>query len=158
MTFRTTSRSEDATLSLASSLGARLRPGDLVAIDGPLGAGKTCFVRGLATGMGVDPRMVASPSYTLATVYAGAGNRVLVHVDAWRMDGEEDLREVGWDEMLDDGVSVVAVEWSSRIGGALPSSRIEVCLGHASSTERDIEITAPPELEDRLRDMPVSPD
>jgi tRNA threonylcarbamoyladenosine biosynthesis protein TsaE len=91
-------------------LGAQLKTGDLVLLAGPLGAGKTTFVRGLARGAGSDAH-VASPTFQLVRRYRGRVN--LAHVDLYRLDGSADLADLGLDELLDEGA--VVVEWGDRL-------------------------------------------
>jgi tRNA threonylcarbamoyladenosine biosynthesis protein TsaE len=91
-------------------LGAHLKPGDLVLLAGPLGAGKTTFVRGLARGAGSDAH-VASPTFQLVRRYRGRVN--LAHVDLYRLDGSAELSDLGLDELLDEGA--VVVEWGDRL-------------------------------------------
>jgi tRNA threonylcarbamoyladenosine biosynthesis protein TsaE len=83
--------SEDETVALGEALSRQLRPGDVVTLDGPLGAGKTRFVRGMAIGLGHDPAQVSSPTFVVAHEYATPGARaILIHVDAYRLSGDDD--------------------------------------------------------------------
>jgi len=128
------SRSAEATEALGAALGGELRAGAVVALDGDLGAGKTCLVRGIARGLGVtDP--VTSPSFTLMHEYEG---RVPVHhFDAW-MTGREAafLEGGGADELGGDGVALV--EWGARVADYLPAARLEITLEHVSPEVRRI--------------------
>ena len=137
--------SEDQTIALAASLGRTLRGGELIALDGPLGVGKTRFVKGLALGMGLDPHDVCSPTFVLCRRYGR-----LAHVDAFRLEGPEALESIGWDELIADRDIVVAVEWSSRISDALPSQRIDVNMTHAGTATRRIVLNASGGLVDRV--------
>lgn len=101
---------EHATISLGRALGEVLSTGDLIALDGDLGAGKTTLVRGLAAGLGADPQEVRSPTFVLAHVYR-AGRIPLGHLDAYRLGPGADLTPLGIDDLLDAGA--VAVEWAS---------------------------------------------
>lgn len=104
------SRSEGETESLGERLGSRLRAGDVLALYGGLGAGKTAFVRGVARGLGIQGR-VTSPTFTLVNEYEG---RIpLFHFDLYRLSGSQELFDLGWDEYLDRG-GVCAVEWSEN--------------------------------------------
>ncbi len=130
MSFQSTS--EQQTLDLAAALAQRLIPGDIIGLEGPLGSGKTCFVRGLARGLGIDPAQVSSPTFVIVHEYEAR----LYHLDAYRLQGgtPEELESIGWTELLlaaarRDGESggaakaggaVIAIEWPSRIGLALP--------------------------------------
>jgi tRNA threonylcarbamoyladenosine biosynthesis protein TsaE len=100
------------TQRIAARLGARLRPGDLVALSGPLGAGKTVFVRGLAAGLGVDPSWVRSPTFVLHHVY-GSPPR-LHHLDLFRLGAGASVVPLDLDSLLD--TAPVAVEWAELAG------------------------------------------
>jgi tRNA threonylcarbamoyladenosine biosynthesis protein TsaE len=91
-------------------LGSQLKPGDLLLLAGPLGAGKTTFVRGLARGAGSDAH-VASPTFQLVRVYPG--RVLLAHVDLYRVKVASELLDLGLDELLDEGA--VVVEWGDRL-------------------------------------------
>jgi tRNA threonylcarbamoyladenosine biosynthesis protein TsaE len=130
-----------ATEAVAADLAASLQPGDVVALDGDLGAGKTQFVRGLLRGLGGDPRLVSSPTYTLLNVYPG-GRLTLYHVDAYRTAGPDDLAGIGLDELLAQG-GVLAVEWPSRAGDLLPGRRHTVRLTAIGDGTRLIEVMSP---------------
>ena len=109
-----TSRSAENTQSAGRDFATRLRPGDVVLLEGDLAAGKTTFVRGLVGGLGGDTQLVSSPSFVLLQTYdcSARGINALHHVDLYRL-GENiaDLREVGLEDVLSDDVAVVAVEW-----------------------------------------------
>jgi tRNA threonylcarbamoyladenosine biosynthesis protein TsaE len=108
-TSRDTSSPEE-TEALGEELGRRLRPGDLVLLSGELGAGKTTFVRGVARGAGSD-MPVASPTFQLVRVYRGRIQ--LAHVDLYRIESNVELRDLGLEELLDQGA--VVVEWGERL-------------------------------------------
>jgi tRNA threonylcarbamoyladenosine biosynthesis protein TsaE len=126
------------TESIAARLAATLRPGDVIALHGDLGAGKTQFVRGLLIGLGGDGRAVSSPTFVLLNVYAG-GRLALYHLDAYRVAGAEDFSAIGFEELLEQG-GVVAVEWPSRVAELLPARRIDVYLESDGQTTRSIRI------------------
>jgi tRNA threonylcarbamoyladenosine biosynthesis protein TsaE len=132
------SRSPAETRALAARLGAGLQPGDVVALRGELGAGKTEFVRGLAVGLGVPEEAVASPSFALAYEYQG--RLTLVHLDLYR------LAEIP-PEFLPDvedyltGPQVTAVEWAERLGDLLPPEHVDVVLSITGEEERQITLT-----------------
>jgi len=103
---------EAETLALGERIGTRVLAGDLIVLSGELGAGKTVLVRGIATGMGVDPAAVRSPTFVLHHVYR-AGERVLHHIDLYRLGPGADIRLLDIDEMLAAG-GVVVVEWGEH--------------------------------------------
>src|SRR3989304_2159568 len=105
------SRSESETMALARELGRGLGPGAVVLLDGPRGAGKTAFVRGLAEGLGADPDDVSSPTFTLIQEYRG--RLTLYHVDLYRLSGLE-VPDLGLEELSQSGV--LAVEWAEKWG------------------------------------------
>jgi tRNA threonylcarbamoyladenosine biosynthesis protein TsaE len=109
-------------------------PGALVALIGPLGAGKTLFVKGLAEGLGLDPASVASPTFVIASEYATPDGRRLAHVDLYRLHSEAELEAAGFLDLLAPG-AIVAVEWSDRLPGALPEDRLEVVISRAAGAD-----------------------
>lgn len=128
--------SESATVALGRDLGRRLGPGSVVLLEGPLGAGKTAFVRGLAEGAGCDADDVSSPTFTVVQEYRG---RVRVeHVDLYRLTPVE-VDDLALDDLLDD--AVVAVEWPDRWRDA-PADAIRVTLERVDDTTRRVIIHA----------------
>ena len=126
------SNSEVQTEALGERLAARLRVGDVLALYGDLGSGKTTLVRGMARGLGsADP--VSSPTFVLLHVYEG--RLPLYHFDAWRLAGPQDLTAIGAEDYLEgDGVAVV--EWSERAQGLLPGERLEIHLERGAAPEQ----------------------
>ncbi len=110
-----TSGSPDATRDIAARLGVCLRAGDVVALSGELGAGKTCFVQGLAKGMGLQAN-VTSPTFILIRQHPG--DPALCHADAYRLESPEELEDLGLEDIL--AYSVLAIEWAERTGLMLP--------------------------------------
>ena len=134
---RTRTRSTDETLELAGTVGELLRPGDVVALVGDLGAGKTVFARGVARALGVT-EPVLSPSFTIVREYDG--RTPLVHVDVYRIDTVQELHDLGFEELVRDD-AVTLVEWGDMIDGLLPADRLDVRLAPgATDDERVIEI------------------
>jgi len=138
-------RNEGETVALAARFSQLCASGDVVALYGDLGAGKTRFVRGLAEGLGLEADEVSSPTFVLMHEYLSADaadSMMLVHIDAYRMAGAEELESIGWDEMVGgDERAVVVVEWADRVVGALPDDRIDVEIEHRDYDERVIRIT-----------------
>ena len=136
------SESPEATVALAAAVGERLAPGDVVALEGDLGAGKTVFVKGVAAGLGIDPEAVTSPTFTLVHEYgAGKARCRLFHLDLYRIDHPDAVQGLGWDEAV-GGRGVALVEWADRAGGWLPGERLDIRLVAAGETARRIVVTA----------------
>ena len=130
------SRDADATRRLGAALGRSVgAQGLVIALVGPLGAGKTVFVKGLAEGLGVDPRVVSSPTFVIAQQYAvPEGPETLHHVDLYRLESAGELDAIGFDDMLAPG-QVDAVEWSDRFPEALGRERLEIRFEGPSAEE-----------------------
>ena len=129
---------EQATLALAAAQAAWLEPGDFVALSGDLGAGKTLFARGLVRALVEDPSLEApSPTFTLMQVY-DSPRAPVVHADFYRLRGVRELDNLGWDEAIEDAITIV--EWPERIPEALPADRLEVSLQFDSSHGPDFRL------------------
>jgi tRNA threonylcarbamoyladenosine biosynthesis protein TsaE len=129
------SHSPAATRALGARLGRALAPGDVVALVGELGSGKTEFVHGLAQGLQVPPEVpVASPSFALVHEYPG-GRLPLVHLDLYRLEELPPELLPDLEEYL-DGRQVVAVEWAERLAPLLPQDYLEVRLAWRGERER----------------------
>ena len=128
----------DAMQALGERLGRALRAGDVVALVGPLGAGKTTFVQGLARGTGVPPeRHVASPTFALVNEHPG--RVALVHADLYRIANRAELEELGLDDAFDR--AAVAIEWLDRFPDAAPADRLEVEIAFDPDGGRRITAT-----------------
>ncbi len=128
--------SPEETELLGEKLGRALRGGEVVAFQGGLGAGKTAFTRGLARGLDI-PMRVTSPTYTIVNEYAG-GRLPLFHFDMYRLDSEDDLFDIGWEDYLLRG-GVCAVEWSENVRAAMHDA-ITVRIDRLSDETRSITI------------------
>ena len=111
-----TTHSADETQALGKKLAESLRPGDVIAYFGDLGAGKTAFTRGIAEGLGVSEQ-VTSPTYTIVNEYL-SGRLPLFHFDMYRLASSDELFDIGWEDYLARG-GVCAVEWSENVEDAL---------------------------------------
>jgi tRNA threonylcarbamoyladenosine biosynthesis protein TsaE len=132
------SHSVKETESIAAELAKTLIAGDCVALEGPLGAGKTQFVRGLAVALGANPRAVSSPTFVLLNIYRG-GRLALFHLDAYRTGGADDFESIGFAELLEQQ-GVVVVEWADRVAKILPNRRILVAIEVLGESDREISI------------------
>ncbi|MDR0554355.1 MAG: tRNA (adenosine(37)-N6)-threonylcarbamoyltransferase complex ATPase subunit type 1 TsaE [Treponema sp.] len=131
------SSSPEETMAVGEKVGRSLARGDIVALRGTLGAGKTCFAKGIARGLGVCEE-VTSPTYTIIAEYQGE-KLPFYHIDAYRLNGDDDFTALGGEEFLyGDGVSVI--EWSERIPGSLPQDALIVELQFREGG-RNIRIT-----------------
>ncbi len=117
--------SETDTLALGEALARIARPGDFFALHGPLGAGKTTLARGFITARTAIAEDVVSPTFTLVQVY-DAEPAPIWHFDLYRLTNVEDVIELGWDDALSAGISLV--EWPERAGALLPPARLEIVL------------------------------
>lgn len=133
------SRSLADTERLGHIIGHGLQGGEVFALYGEVGTGKTALIRGIAAGLGAIPRTVSSPTFVLIHEYHG--RLPLAHADLYRLESAQTLPHLGLEEYF-DGRTVVAVEWAERAGNELPCDRAEIRLGHQSQTERTIMITA----------------
>lgn len=135
--------SEDETRAAGRALAITLNAGETVALTGSLGAGKTVFVRGMAEGLGLDPRAVHSPTFTMVTVYgpSPAGRR-LVHVDLYRIDHPGEIEDLGLDSLL-EGDAVMAVEWGEKLPRRLLAGCVRVVLEDAGGDVRRITVSPP---------------
>ena len=150
-----TSTSPAATRAIGHALGDVATPGTLIALIGPLGAGKTQLTKGLAEGLGVTS-MVNSPTFVLMNEHVGRLR--LFHVDAYRLDDPEDLLAVGLlDDRAADGVTVV--EWADRLAGWLPDERLEIDLqpGTADEATRSLRWQAIGTEHHRLAELALAP-
>jgi len=133
------SRSTRQTLLYGQALGESLKAGDLVAISGPLGVGKTQLVKGIALGLRVPAdEPVVSPSFVLVREYRGCLK--LYHVDAYRLRSTAELLALGWDEMREQPDSIVVIEWADRVPEAIPEDAFQVELEHDGPTARRIRL------------------
>ena len=133
------SHSVEETEAIAAELARTLRGGEVIALNGELGAGKTHFVRGLVRGLGGMPRAVSSPTFVLLNVYHTRSFTVF-HLDAYRVAGGDDFEAIGFTELLEQN-GIVIVEWASRVQDLLPAQRIEITLTQTGATDRTIDIS-----------------
>ena len=133
------SYSAQETIKFGQKLGSLLEEGDVVALSGELGSGKTWLTKGLAIGLGVSPEtVVTSPSFALVNEYEG--RTVFFHMDVYRLEGLSDFFSSGLEEYLCSG-GVVAMEWADRWIEILPAHRVKVALGIVDENQREIALS-----------------
>jgi tRNA threonylcarbamoyladenosine biosynthesis protein TsaE len=151
------SRSPEQTRRVGRRLGEALETGDVVCLQGDLGAGKTTFVQGIAQGWGsVDS--VSSPTFILVNVYrradqsrGGVTQPLLFHMDAYRLDSTPEAEELDLDSMLAQGA--LLIEWPERMNGLIPKEHLWVNLEHIDDEEREMKFKASGKRYDELLDV-----
>lgn len=135
-----TSREAAETFSLGRQVGAQLIGGEILLLSGPLGAGKTVFVKGIAAALGLDPEEVTSPTFTLVNPYAG--RLTLYHIDLYRLvEGASAAHAVDLDELLRDEEAVIVIEWAERLGRyPLPANVWKIVISGDGDDPRSISI------------------
>ena len=136
-----TSSGAEETISLGERLALLLEKGSIVALRGPLGVGKTCFIKGIARGLGVEEE-ITSPTYTIISEYEGVlrGQPApIYHIDAYRLRGNDDFSAMGGEEIVfGEGISLI--EWSERIPAFIPPEALRVDIEIKEDEERLIRI------------------
>jgi tRNA threonylcarbamoyladenosine biosynthesis protein TsaE len=133
-------RSEAETFALGEALGRTLRGGEIVSLEGELGAGKTVFARGIAAALGIDPRDVGSPTFIIVDRHEG--RPTLYHADLYRLDREEEVLDLGLDELATQG-AVLVVEWGERLPADLHASAVVVRISDPDQDTRAIAVIRP---------------
>ncbi len=128
------------TFRLGETLGNQLLGGEVLLLSGPLGAGKTILVKGIASSLGIDPEDVTSPTFSLVNPYSG--RLTLYHLDLYRLDeGEVAARAVDLDEILSDSKAIVVIEWAERLGRyPLPATTWVVTISGDGDDARHIKV------------------
>ena len=134
------SRAPNETFTLGKQLGEKLTGGEIILIDGPLGAGKTIFVKGIAAALDINPEEVTSPSFTLVNPYIG--RLPLFHIDLYRLDeGSTAAHAVDLEELLSETSAVVVIEWANRLGRyPLPSNLWRITISGDGEEPRNIKL------------------
>lgn len=136
--IRCRSSSPEETKAIAAQIATQLRPGDVVALSGDLGAGKTCFVQGAATALGVrEP--VTSPTFVLVREYEGT--YPIRHLDVYRLGNLQELTDLGFEEFLDPSI-LIFIEWGDAVGALLPDEVVEIVIRAESEDVRTIDVHA----------------
>ena len=149
------SNSPEQTQELGAALGERLSGGEVIALEGPLGTGKTQLAKGLARGLGVpEGEPVISPTFVLLREYAGRVD--LMHCDAYRLAGAEEFADLGLLEDAAERGAVLVIEWASRVREALPEDIWWIHGTHAGETSRRFKLRLPPAVAEALREQLAS--
>lgn len=143
------SRSPEQTRRIGMRLGSLLEPGDIICLQGDLGAGKTTFTQGLAQGWG-SLDAVSSPTFILVNLYRRADEGQLFHLDAYRLDSVPEAEELDLDSMLAEGALIV--EWPERLGDLIPEDHLHIHLEHISEEHRQMNFHAHGKRYDELLD------
>jgi tRNA threonylcarbamoyladenosine biosynthesis protein TsaE len=131
--------SPSETEQTGSRVGKMLTRGDVIALSGELGSGKTTLVRGLAQGMGFDREQIASPSFTLVNEYEGP--LPFFHIDLYRLRDERELQEIGYEEYISEA-GVAVIEWADRAPSAVPAEALWIRLRYHDAERREIIMQA----------------
>lgn len=139
------SSSPEETVNLGKQIAADLRGGDIVALHGELGAGKTTLMKGIAEYFGIKADDVVSPTFTLLQVYPITNYQLpitqLVHIDTYRLKDEKELVDIGIEDYLGDPETVCVIEWPEKMENLLRGKKtIYVKFGHVSESERTVKI------------------
>lgn len=133
------SRSPEQTRRLGMRLGGALQTGDVICLQGDLGAGKTTFVQGIALGWG-SLDSVSSPTFIIVNMYRRGDEALLFHMDGYRLDSTPEAEELDLDSMLAQGP--LLIEWPERMAGLVPNERLWVKLEHINQEERELKFLA----------------
>jgi len=141
------SNSEEETFYIGKKIAGILTNGSIVALSGTLGSGKTCLAKGIACGLGIG-ETITSPTYTIISEYSlpnltgkkwHTNQPVLYHIDAYRLDNEEDFEQIGGSEIINSG-GIIIIEWSERIKKSLPDKIISITLEISGPASRVIKV------------------
>jgi len=133
------SKNASETVRLGKTVGSRLLPGDVVALVGELGTGKTQFIKGLAAGAGIrNPTYISSPSFTLINEYPG--KITFYHIDLYRLSEQKEAEELGLEDYF-QGKGITAIEWADKIPSLLPKELLLIRIAYTGKNTRSLEIS-----------------
>ena len=142
--------SAEQTWEIARFIGGKLREGDVLALSGELGSGKTCFTGGLARGLGVSEKyQITSPTFTLINEYPGRCK--LYHFDVYRLNSYTEFEDLGYEEYF-CGKGIVVIEWAEKIVQVLPANTIFISFGYIDENRRKIIIKG---RKSRLKELAI---
>ncbi|MFC1617648.1 tRNA (adenosine(37)-N6)-threonylcarbamoyltransferase complex ATPase subunit type 1 TsaE [Patescibacteria group bacterium] len=137
LTQQTASATE--TINFAKDFAKQLQGGEVIALSGDLGGGKTTFTKGLAQGLGItDP--ITSPTFMLERIFSLPSGKKLRHYDVYRLTSEEELFDLGWQELIDRREDIIVVEWADRVKKALPNHTTWINFDFIDKNKRQISI------------------
>ena len=137
--FEVTSGSVDETQAMGERLGRVLRAGDVVALYGALGSGKTTLIQGIARGLGRDPQAIKSPTFVLMREYPGGVP--IIHIDGYRLEGPPAVAWLDVD-LVFSPEKITLIEWAERFGALLPEERLELQMAHVSTNRRRLLVVS----------------
>ncbi len=149
-TVKLISHSPEQTRRTGERLGGALQTGDVVCLQGDLGAGKTTFVQGIAQGWG-SLDSVSSPTFILVNNYRRADGNQLFHMDAYRLDSPAEAEQLDLDSMLAEGA--LLIEWPERMERLIPAENLWIQFSHSAENERELKFTASGKRSDDLLDL-----
>ena len=139
------------TFYIGRILGEALTAGDIVALTGELGAGKTCLTQGIARGLGVpEVYQITSPTFTLVNEYPGRLN--LIHLDVYRLSSSRDLQDLGYEEFF-FGKGVTVIEWAEKIQDIIPEKSLSVTMAYLDQNQRSIDMKGQPDQIPRISNV-----
>jgi len=145
------SDSREQTLEVGRLIGAILERGDIVALIGELGSGKTCLTQGMAKGLGVEENVpVVSPTFTLINEYPG--KIPLIHFDVYRLSGPRDLEDMGYEEYFEGG-GIIVIEWAEKIRDILPAKTLFISMRYIDENTREMILEGPGEKIRKLEEL-----
>ena len=145
------SDSREQTLEMGRLIGAILERGDIVALIGELGSGKTCLTQGMAKGLGVEENVpVVSPTFTLINEYPG--KVPLIHLDVYRLSGPRDLEDMGYEEYFEGG-GIIVIEWAEKIRDILPAKTLFISMRYIDENTREMILEGPGEKIRKLEEL-----
>ena len=142
----------DATIRLGAALARVMRTGDVIALRGDLGAGKTELARAVIRAASGDPELIVpSPTFALVEVYGTPDGGAVWHFDLYRLDSPDQVWELGLEEALADGVTLI--EWPERLGALLPANRLDLALDITAGDSRQVRLSGGAAWEERIRTL-----
>jgi len=141
MKYKFNSLSESDTISLGTEIGRNLKGGEILALCGELGSGKTYFAKGIAMGIGIDRDEVVSPTFTIVNEYIG--RLKMYHSDFYRIDNCLEMETTGLADCFGDESSVIIIEWAGKVESMLPKERLQIFICSTGKNSREFEFADP---------------